>query len=141
MNNRNLKFLNFNIETEKKRILWRPNQLYSVDNVEYHPRIEVEQTQIPSRQIHALPSTSQSTPRISTNTVASPRGDQVLLLTKRCYSGHKGMGCASFNSGHLPEYYNSGQFGDRTCEHCNNKLHSEKCLSYTNGRVRLNPLK
>ena len=142
MNNRNLKFLNFNIETEKKRILWHLNQLYAGDNVEYHPRKEHYHTLRPIQNIQALPSTSQATPRSSIHTVASPQGDQVLPLKQRCYAKHKGMGCASFNSGHFPEYYNSGQFGDRTCEHCNNKLlYSEKCLACTDGRVRLDPFK
>uniref|UniRef100_A0A1I8B5N0 ULP_PROTEASE domain-containing protein n=1 Tax=Meloidogyne hapla TaxID=6305 RepID=A0A1I8B5N0_MELHA len=148
MNNRNLHFLNFNINTEKKRILWHLNQLYSGDNVEYHPRNE--QIQRPPQQIHDLPAASQSTPRraskltssnltpgMSTISVATPKGERVLPL-KRCCAKHKGMGCASFNSGHLPEYYNSGQFGDRTCVHCNNRLlRSEKCLSCTDDYERL----
>ncbi|KAL7070021.1 hypothetical protein ACQ4LE_011196 [Meloidogyne hapla] len=151
LNNRNLKFLNFNIDTEKKRILWHLNQLYSGDNVEYHPRIEQESftilnlpsiSQTTPRRASKLTSSSNLTPGMSNITVATPKGERVLPLTQRCHTKHKGIGCASFNSGHLPEYYNSGQFGDRTCEHCNNRLLlSEKCLSCTDGRVRLDPLK
>ena len=41
-NNRNLLFNNLNINTEKRRILWHLNELFSGDNVEYHPRTENE---------------------------------------------------------------------------------------------------
>nr|CAD2203298.1 unnamed protein product [Meloidogyne enterolobii] len=158
-NNRNLKFNNFNINTEKKRILWHLNQLYSGDNVEYHPRNENEQANIRLTPIHDIPTTSLSTPRMSTRastrasssnltpgisniTIATPKREKVLPITKRCKAKHQGIGCASFKSGHLPQYYNSGQFGDKTCEHCNNRLlPAEKCLSCTDGRVRLDPLK
>uniref|UniRef100_A0A914MV11 Ubiquitin-like protease family profile domain-containing protein n=1 Tax=Meloidogyne incognita TaxID=6306 RepID=A0A914MV11_MELIC len=160
-NNRNLKFNNFNNNTEKKRILWHLNQLYSGDNVEYHPRNEHVHANIRVTPIHNLPSTSLSTPRMSTRastrasstnltpvisniTVATPKGEQVLPVKRqgRGCLRHKGMGCASFKAGHFPEYYNSGQFGDKTCQHCDNRLlRAEKCLSCTDGRVRLDPLK
>ncbi|CAK5044394.1 unnamed protein product [Meloidogyne enterolobii] len=140
MNNRNMALPHLNINTEKKRILWHLNQLYSGDNVEYHPR-SVQEICRPKKIKDKAPS-RQSTPRASKNTVADPKGDQVLPLTQRCYLKHQGIRCGSIESGHLPEYYNSGSLGDRTCVHCNNKLlKSEKCLACADGRVRLDPLK
>nr|CAD2200440.1 unnamed protein product [Meloidogyne enterolobii] len=96
-NNRNLKFNNFNINTEKKRILWHLNQLYSGDNVEYHPRNDHVHANIQVTPIQNLPSTSLSTPRMSTRsstrasstnltpgisniTVATPKGENVLPI-------------------------------------------------------------
>ncbi|CAK5043786.1 unnamed protein product [Meloidogyne enterolobii] len=88
-------------------------------------------------------SSTNLTPGLSNIAIATPKGERVFLpISQRCRAKHKGIGCASFKSGHLPEYYNSGQFGDKTCVHCDNRLlRSEKCLSCTDGRVRLDPLK
>lgn len=73
------------------------------------------------------------------STVLLQNISNVIKETKSCKRLHKNVGCAADSAKHMPNYYDSGKFGDKICLYCGALLlqseSSAKCCSQ--GKVNL----
>ncbi|KAL7079625.1 hypothetical protein ACQ4LE_001090 [Meloidogyne hapla] len=145
-NNRNMLFQDFNINTEKRRILWHLNNLFTGDNFEYHPRTQYPIEHVvpdegvvvnnepfvflepdpPSKNLRrserirarksATPAPTIRPP--APTPVASQVSSSSTPIGRLCTRRHKGFPCADVRSKHTADYYDSGNFGDSICYYC-----------------------
>ncbi|KAI3417254.1 hypothetical protein GPALN_014385 [Globodera pallida] len=124
-----------NIGVERRRILWILSKLLLTNDVPYVPREysiteEVQHTPIHVRAVRAsvLSSTPlRRSPRLSILSTtretsiernAAQTDKTVSPITRRCHQRHSGYVCTDVRAKHAPEYYDSGNLGDKKCDFC-----------------------